>query len=58
VPARSMLYEHVPMMLPATTFVLSGTGTDDVPRLLAAARGVIQREGGSRDFALRDAPPA
>jgi hypothetical protein len=53
-----MLYEHVPMMLPATTFVLSGTGTDDVPRLLAAARGVIQREGRSRDFALRDAPPA
>jgi len=48
VPARYMLYEHVPMMLPATTFVVAGASAEDVPRLLAAARGVIQRDGGSR----------
>src|SRR3954464_89817 len=48
VPARYMLYEHVPMMLPSTTFVVSGASADDVPRLLSAARTVIQRDGGSR----------
>jgi len=48
VPARYMLYEHVPVMLPATTFVLAGASADDVPRLMAAARSVIQRDGGSR----------
>src|SRR4029078_10086770 len=48
VPARYMLYEHVPVMLPATTFVVSGASAEDVPRLLAAARPVIQRDGGSR----------
>ena len=48
VPARYMLYEHVPVMLPAATFVLAGASADDVPRLMAAARGLIQREGGSR----------
>jgi putative ABC transport system permease protein len=48
VPARYMLYEHVPFMMPATTFVLSGASAEDVPRLLAAARAVIQRDGGSR----------
>jgi putative ABC transport system permease protein len=45
VPARYMLYEHVPVMLPATTFVLSGTSAADVPRLLDMARAVIQRDG-------------
>jgi hypothetical protein len=48
VPARYMLYEHVPVMLPATTFVVSGGSAEDVPRLLSAARAVIQRDGGSR----------
>jgi putative ABC transport system permease protein len=48
VPARYMLYEHVPVMLPSTTFVLSAASADDVPRVLSAARSVIQRDGGSR----------
>ena len=48
VPARYMLYEHVPVMLPATTFVVSGASAEDVPRLMAAARSVVQRDGGSR----------
>ena len=45
IPARYMLYEHVPLMLPAATFVVAGGGADDVPRLLAAGRAAIQREG-------------
>ena len=46
-PARYMLYEHVPAMLPATTYVLAGPSAADVPRLLQTARSVIQREGRS-----------
>jgi putative ABC transport system permease protein len=45
VPARYMLYEHVPVMLPATTFVLAAAGPADVPRLLDFGRSIIQREG-------------
>jgi putative ABC transport system permease protein len=45
VPARYMLYEHVPEMWPATTFVVAGAGAGDVPRLLSAARTVLQRDG-------------
>jgi putative ABC transport system permease protein len=50
VPARYMLYEHVPIMLPLATFVLSGAGAEDVPRLLDAGRRAIQRE--SRQLAI------
>ena len=46
-PARYMLYEHVPAMLPATTFVLAGSSAADVPRLLQTAKSVIQRDGRS-----------
>ncbi len=46
-PARYMLYEHVPVMLPATTFVVAGASAADVPRLLQAARTVLQRNGQS-----------
>jgi hypothetical protein len=45
VPARYMLYEHVPVMQPAATFVLSGTGAADVPRLVDMARAAFQRDG-------------
>jgi putative ABC transport system permease protein len=45
VPARYMLYEHVPVMLPATTFVVAGATAADVPRLLDLARSAIQRDG-------------
>lgn len=45
VPARYMLYEHVPMLLPSTTFVLAGHAPEDVPRLMEAARHAVQREG-------------
>lgn len=45
VPARYMLYEHVPVLLPAASFVLSGTSADDVPRLLEAGRTALRREG-------------
>jgi putative ABC transport system permease protein len=45
VPARYMLYEHVPIMLPATTFVISAANASDVPRLLDLARSAIQRDG-------------
>lgn len=45
VPARYMLYEQVPMMLPAATFVLSGRSPDDVPRLIASARSAIEHDG-------------
>ena len=48
VPARYMLYEHVPVMLPATTFVISGASAEDVPRLLSAARDLVRRDGGGR----------
>jgi putative ABC transport system permease protein len=46
-PARYMLYQQVPAMLPATTYVMAGASPADVPRLLQAARTVIQREGRS-----------
>ena len=45
VPARYMLYEHVPVMLPATTFVIAGASAEDVPRLLDLGRSAIQRHG-------------
>jgi ABC-type antimicrobial peptide transport system permease subunit len=45
VPARYMLYEQVPDMLPATTFVLAAASAADVPRLLDFARSAIQRDG-------------
>ena len=45
VPARYMLYEHVPVMMPAATFVVAGSGPDEVPRLVAAARSALQRDG-------------
>ncbi|RPJ61434.1 MAG: FtsX-like permease family protein [Acidobacteria bacterium] len=45
VPARYMLYEHVPIFVPATSFVLAGQRPEDVPRLLDSGRQVIQREG-------------
>ena len=45
VPARYMLYEHVPVMVPASSFVLTGADARDVPALLEAGRAAIQREG-------------
>jgi putative ABC transport system permease protein len=45
VPARYMLYEHVPNMLPAASFVLKGARSDDLPRLLSAGREIIHRDG-------------
>jgi putative ABC transport system permease protein len=45
VPARYMLYEQVPVMQPAATFVLAGANAEEVPRLLAAARTALQRDG-------------
>ena len=44
-PARYMLYEHVPIMQPAATFVLAGVSADDVPRLIQTGRSAIQRQG-------------
>jgi predicted permease len=45
VPARYMLYEQVPVMLPATTFVVAASSAEDVPRVLDLARTAIQRDG-------------
>jgi len=45
IPARYMLYEHVPYMQPGTTFVVAGSSRDDVPGLLALARSAIRRDG-------------
>ncbi|RPJ74878.1 MAG: FtsX-like permease family protein, partial [Acidobacteria bacterium] len=45
VPARYMLYEHVPMLLPAATFVVAGHAADDVPRLMEATRQAVLRNG-------------
>jgi hypothetical protein len=44
VPARYMLYDHVPFLFPATSFVLAGLRPEDVPRLLDAGRQAIQRK--------------
>jgi len=44
-PARYILYEHVPSILPAATFVLAGESADDVPRLLEAGRAAIRQAG-------------
>ena len=50
VPARYMLYEHVPILLPAATFLVAGNGAEDVPRLMEAARQAVQRN--SRQLAV------
>jgi len=45
VAARYMLYEHIPSILPAATFVLAAATAADVPRVVDAARGAVLREG-------------
>ena len=45
VPARYMLYEHVPFVQPGTTFAIAGSNAADVPRLLVDVRAAIRREG-------------
>lgn len=49
-PARYMLFEQVPMYWQQVAFVLAGTRPGDVPQLLQAGRGLVQREG--RNLAL------
>jgi putative ABC transport system permease protein len=44
VPARYMLYEHVPPVWHQVTFVLRANSDQGIPALLAAARSTIQRE--------------
>ncbi len=46
VPARYMLYEHVPPVWHQVTFVLRTEDVDRIPVLLDAARSTIAREGG------------
>jgi putative ABC transport system permease protein len=44
-PARYMLYEHVGnLILPGATFVLRATAPAEVPALMQAARGTIERD--------------
>jgi predicted permease len=45
VPARYMLYDHVPMTSPQVTFVLRTDADDRVPSVLVGARGALGREG-------------
>ncbi|HEX9943522.1 MAG TPA: ADOP family duplicated permease [Thermoanaerobaculia bacterium] len=45
VPARYMLFDQVPMFWQQASFVLAATRPEEVPRLLQAARGILQREG-------------
>ncbi|HXU30007.1 MAG TPA: ADOP family duplicated permease [Thermoanaerobaculia bacterium] len=45
VPARYMLYEQVPYASYQVSFVLSAASAQEVPRLLEAGRGTIEREG-------------
>ena len=45
VPARYMLYEQVPYTSNQVSYVLSAERAEDVPRLLQAGRGALQREG-------------
>jgi hypothetical protein len=52
VPARYMLYDHVPPVQTAVSFVLRTDETDRIPALLAAARSTIARERGQ--FAVRE----
>jgi predicted permease len=46
VPARYMLFEHVPPMFDQVSFVLRTESDDHVPVLADAARSTIAREGG------------
>jgi len=43
-PARYMLFDHVPLISYLASFVLATTSPDDLPRVLQAARTTLQRE--------------
>jgi putative ABC transport system permease protein len=45
VPARYMLYDQVPYMSYAVSFVLTAARPEDLPRVLQAGRSTLQREG-------------
>jgi putative ABC transport system permease protein len=50
VPARYMLYEHVPVVWHQVSFVVKATRTDEVARLLDATRSTLL---GSRELAVQ-----
>jgi putative ABC transport system permease protein len=45
VPARYMLYEHVPITMPQTSFVVRSESAAALPGVLAAARAAVSGEG-------------
>lgn len=49
-PSRYMLFDQMPMGWQQVSFVLAATRPEDVPQLLQAGRGLLQREG--RNLAL------
>lgn len=44
VPARYMLYDQIPVAMPAVTFVVRASNPGALPRLLQGARAVLQRD--------------